>query len=369
MYLRLLSAAGPLTGPLSPRNPTQCEDRWQPSRGARRAAHCESGGHTSAKARTLHCDDSWVQTKKAWNAKPAEERTNKDYFCCALKEWSRAWDPDWDGRHPAFRAGQSEKDWLKKQPSQTVRHIYLIRHGQYELEKKEHGLTELGKVQSQKTGARLRAMADGLKKDHYGEVKIEWKRVVSSGMLRARQTADIIAQELGLPVEEYDPILNEGKPCIPHPGPGPDFESKSLAKLMQDPPRVEAAFKEFIHRKENWKTFKREKVDETYTGTSSAQQDNGQMPTSPSGEGDSEAKAKGKKQEQVIHHEYEIVVCHQNVIRYFVCRALQLPPEAWLRFRGENCALTELIVYDDGRLSLGRFGDQGHLTIEETTFH
>ena len=58
-----------------------------------------------------------------------------------------------------------------------------------------------------------------------------------------------------------------------------------------------------------------------------------------------------------------------NVIRYFLVRALQMPPEAWLRFRGDNCGLTEIIVYDDGRVSLGRFGDQGHLTIEETTFH
>ena len=26
-------------------------------------------------------------------------------------------------------------------------------------------------------------------------------------------------------------------------------------------------------------------------------------------------------------HEYEVVVCHMNVIRFFVMRALQLPPE------------------------------------------
>ena len=24
---------------------------------------------------------------------------------------------------------------------------------------------------------------------------------------------------------------------------------------------------------------------------------------------------------------YEVIVCHANVIRYFLCRALQLPPE------------------------------------------
>ena len=30
-------------------------------------------------------------------------------------------------------------------------------------------------------------------------------------------------------------------------------------------------------------------------------------------------------------HEYQIIVSHANIIRYFVCRALQIPLEAWLR--------------------------------------
>lgn len=41
-------------------------------------------------------------------------------------------------------------------------------------------------------------------------------------------------------------------------------------------------------------------------------------------------------------HEFEIIVCHANVIRYFFCRALQLPPEAWLRLCTFNCSLTYL---------------------------
>lgn len=32
----------------------------------------------------------------------------------------------------------------------------------------------------------------------------------------------------------------------------------------------------------------------------------------------------------------EVVVCHQNVIRSYVCRALQLPNECWLRMGGYN---------------------------------
>ena len=29
--------------------------------------------------------------------------------------------------------------------------------------------------------------------------------------------------------------------------------------------------------------------------------------------------------------EIDVLVCHGNVIRYFVCRALQFPPDAWLK--------------------------------------
>lgn len=40
--------------------------------------------------------------------------------------------------------------------------------------------------------------------------------------------------------------------------------------------------------------------------------------------------------------------CQQIVNRYFACRALQLPPEAWLRFWGNSCGVMEIIVSDDG---------------------
>lgn len=30
-------------------------------------------------------------------------------------------------------------------------------------------------------------------------------------------------------------------------------------------------------------------------------------------------------------HEISIIVCHANVIRYFLMRGLQLPPTAWLQ--------------------------------------
>lgn len=37
---------------------------------------------------------------------------------------------------------------------------------------------------------------------------------------------------------------------------------------------------------------------------------------------------------------YTLIVCHANVIRYFVCRALQFPPQAWLRLSLNHASIT-----------------------------
>lgn len=67
-------------------------------------------------------------------------------------------------------------------------------------------------------------------------------------------------------------------------------------------------------------------------------------------------------------HEFEIIVCHGNVIRYFFCRALQLPPEAWLRMSTFNCSLTYLMIKPNGRVSCRMLGDIGHLGYSHSTF-
>lgn len=66
---------------------------------------------------------------------------------------------------------------------------------------------------------------------------------------------------------------------------------------------------------------------------------------------------------------YELVVCHGNVIRYFVCRALQFPPEAWIHFATYNCGLTHIAIRSSGVVSLLGFGDIGHLNLEQVTYH
>ena len=66
--------------------------------------------------------------------------------------------------------------------------------------------------------------------------------------------------------------------------------------------------------------------------------------------------------------EFEIIVCHGNMIRYMFCRALQLPPEVWLRLSLFNCSLTYLMIRPNGMVTARMMGDVGHLEYEETTF-
>lgn len=64
---------------------------------------------------------------------------------------------------------------------------------------------------------------------------------------------------------------------------------------------------------------------------------------------------------------YSVLVCHGNVIRYMVCRALQFPPEAWLRFNLHHASITWLVLYPNGRVVLRLFGDCGHMPKSHVT--
>ncbi len=50
-------------------------------------------------------------------------------------------------------------------------------------------------------------------------------------------------------------------------------------------------------------------------------------------------------------------------------RALQLPPEAWLRTAAYNASITILEIYPSGRVSLRCFGDVGHLPPDMITYN
>ncbi len=75
--------------------------------------------------------------------------------------------------------------------------------------------------------------------------------------------------------------------------------------------------------------------------------------------------ATNNKQEE---DSYDVVVCHANVIRYFVCKALQLPPEAWLRFSLPHCSITIISIRPSGTVSVRCLGDSGFLPPDAITY-
>ncbi len=58
---------------------------------------------------------------------------------------------------------------------------------------------------------------------------------------------------------------------------------------------------------------------------------------------------------------HDVLVCHGNVIRYFVTKVLGVDTMSWLRMSIGNCSLTAVRINPDGSMRLLFFGDVGHL--------
>ena len=63
----------------------------------------------------------------------------------------------------------------------------------------------------------------------------------------------------------------------------------------------------------------------------------------------------------VGHEETDLLVCHGNVIRYLVTRALGVDTRAWLEMSPGHASITRIRVEADGRFKVVSVGDVGHL--------
>ncbi len=61
------------------------------------------------------------------------------------------------------------------------------------------------------------------------------------------------------------------------------------------------------------------------------------------------------------HEENDLLVCHGNVIRYLVTRALGVETTAWLEMSVGHASITRIRVDADGRFKVLAVGDVGHL--------
>ena len=64
----------------------------------------------------------------------------------------------------------------------------------------------------------------------------------------------------------------------------------------------------------------------------------------------------------------ELLVCHGNVIRWFVCRALGAGTEHWRAMDIGNASITVIAVRADGTTRLIAFSDVGHLPVAKQTW-
>jgi len=189
------------------------------------------------------------------------------------------------------------------QPAPKI--VYLIRHGAYDeaanaTSRLGGALTPLGVEQAHLVGARLRAMP------------VEIAALRSSPLVRARQTAVVVADELGGRVVEIEPRLEE---CTP-----PTWRRDAVAGT---PPEELAACRAQLERL----------MADLFR---------------PSTDG--------------VRH--EILVAHGNVIRYLVTRALRVDPQAWLEMSIGNASITKIRIEANGTFRVISVGDVGHLPFE-----
>ncbi|MEO5829796.1 MAG: histidine phosphatase family protein [Rhodanobacter sp.] len=61
------------------------------------------------------------------------------------------------------------------------------------------------------------------------------------------------------------------------------------------------------------------------------------------------------------HAQTELMVCHGNVIRNMVVRALGVDSAAWLEMSVGNASITKILIEPDGRFKVISVGDVGHI--------
>jgi serine/threonine-protein phosphatase PGAM5 len=187
-------------------------------------------------------------------------------------------------------------------PDAAARTIYLVRHGHYDADPKADaklgpGLSPLGVAQAHLAGARLVALAG-----HFDALH-------ASPMQRARDTAAIIGQDLPGQRFTVDDDLAE---CTP--------PTRVASIMAEEKPADLAACSAQLDR-----VFARYFVP-----------------------------AQG-------HERTELFVCHGNVIRSLVVRALGVDPDAWLAMSVGHASITKLRVHPDGHIQVIAVGDVGHL--------
>lgn len=188
--------------------------------------------------------------------------------------------------------------------------IILVRHGQYipKSEKEVERLTSLGREQARYVGKRLKE-----------NQKIH--RIYHSSMPRAIETAGIIKRQLGYKGHfESCEHLRECVPGFPK-NLRKKFGFTDEGRLIKDQAQAERAFKKY---------FKLQRSGDVT----------------------------------------EVLVCHGNIIRYLICRLLQIDSLTWRQMDIQQCAISVVELRSKGfnKKTLISHNDVGHIPKAKRTF-
>lgn len=206
----------------------------------------------------------------------------------------------------------SSDNWCTPLPQMYLKsrkqvHLILIRHGHYVNATKpgatdrEKVLSELGKQQAELTGLYLQ--------DFFCQgTREETIEVQSSDLTRASETAETIAQKISGGRFQTDSLFREGWPGQPFPG-GNSKHSE------EDDGRMQLACDFLFHHQ----------VDDP-------------------------------------DWIYRVIVCHANIIRYFICQALGISAKGvWGLFEINHCSITRIDLYEDRSRKIVAVNETGHL--------
>jgi serine/threonine-protein phosphatase PGAM5 len=186
--------------------------------------------------------------------------------------------------------------------TQYARTVYLVRHGAYDSSVETTspdgpGLTPLGIAEARLVGSRLRGLPTRI------------TALTSSTMTRARQTAAVVHESLpSVPIR----LSNALRECTPPMRSDERRDAKGEEEQRACAGTLDDAFARYF------------------------------VPARSS-------------------EQHDVLICHGNVIRYFVTKALGADTKAWLGMTVAHASLTVIKIRANGSMVVLAVGDVGHI--------